>query len=188
MFRKIIKLHLVIYLSLVCLVTFCQTVYSQADKQISGTGLTVATGSVTGKIDHQIEELNQLFNNYETLAYDTENVIKGLNSLGMHYHKLSQSLIETKDVIGDILNEQKRLREENERLRKINNISKEDLNDFIDYQNNKIKWSSRIEGLIINLIAAFLFGVASYHCILKFKNRKKHNKANSADAKSRAAD
>ena len=151
------------YLSLICLITLTHPAYTQEDSK----------NQTIEKINNQIEALNGLFDDYESLSHETENVINGLSSLGMHYSKLTNSLVSTKDLIGEVLNEQERLIEENKRLQRLNNLSKDDLNDFIEYQNKKNKWNYRIEGLIINLIAAFLFGVLSHYALMKYRNQER---------------
>lgn len=131
-------------------------------------------GTVDEKVDVQVKELEQLFDDYADLMYDTENVIQGLNKLGLHYNSLAMSLRKTKSLIEEISKEHSKLREENERLKQLIQLDKGQLDKFLKYQEEKTTWSNRWEALAINLIA-FIVGVIGDRIYTKLR-LKKHNK------------
>lgn len=117
-------------------------------------------------IGQQVDDLQQLFDDYRKMAYDVDKTIRGLDTIALHYNKLSNSLLKTKRLIEKIGITYNDLISENEKLQRIAKLPPKDLDDFLDYQRSKNKWYNRKEGYLISLFAsftvAFLLGGLSF--------------------------
>jgi len=108
---------------------------------------------LTDHIDKQVNELDNLFFDYKKFEVETEQVINGLNNLGLYFTSIRDSLIRTKTLISNISAEYQRAKNENIRLRSLINIDRVKIDDFINYMDEQKKWPNRIENYLINLVA-----------------------------------
>lgn len=140
---------------ILCLIVDCQV--KKAMK--SETNEFQGEDSVTIDISKNIAELEGLFEDFENLSSETDDVINGLNRLGWFYNKLSTSLNKIKNLIDQTEIKYAELKNENNSLRELIEIDKDKLRAFIDLREKSLKWRNFKEGILFELIAAAIVGL-----------------------------
>jgi hypothetical protein len=143
---------------IVTLATFASTSVSPGQQSSAGKS---HPDTSTAAIDTQIEELHQVFEDYENLSHETETVINGLNFLGLYYNKLQSSLVRTRALLANVSDEYGKLKRENEGLRAAINLDRDQLQVILN-QAEHPTWWNRWEAYVINIAAAgtsFLIGL-----------------------------
>ena len=113
-------------------------------------------------IDNQVKELRDLYDNYSEMVEDVDKAILGINKLGIHYNKLSGSLLNTKKLIHETILRQKQLEDENEKLRRILLLPKKEVNDLLSYQESKNRVSNILVSSLGSIIGTLLFSIITF--------------------------
>jgi len=125
-------------------------------------GKAVDANQLSLEVDKQLDELRGLFGNYAAMVEDVDKGILAINKLGVHYNQLFTSLVKTKNLIRRVCSTQSRLRAENEELRRMANIPRKDLDDFLDYLRSKQKWHNWWSNYQASLIAGITIAGLSF--------------------------